>query len=73
MTTLIPEKERRVALLIPSAYQAQLLKHWADSTGRLKGSLALMLFEKGLEAAQTQGLIPQPIIDQLNNEFFTDQ
>jgi len=73
MTTLIPEKERRVVLLIPSAYQAQLFKSWADSTGRLRSSLALMLFEKGLEAAQTQGLIPQPIIDQVNTEFFTDQ
>ena len=72
MTTLIPDKERRVAIQIPSAYQALLLQRWADSTGRLKGSLLTMLFEKGLEAAQTQGLIPQPIIDQLNNEFFTN-
>ena len=69
----VSDTQRRVALQIPSAYQAQLLQRWADSTGRLKASLALMIFEKGLEAAQTQGLIPQPIINQVNNEFFTNQ
>ena len=72
-TQTASEKQRRVAIQIPSRYQALLLQRWADSTGRLKGSLLTMLFEKGLEAAQTQGLIPEPIIDQLNNEFFTDQ
>ena len=71
-TQTASEKQRRVAIQIPSRYQALLLQRWADSTGRLKGSLALMLFEKGLEIAQIQGLIPQPIIDQLNNEFFTN-
>ena len=73
MSTTISDAGRRMAFQIPSAYQAQLLQHWADSTGRPKASLALMLLEKGLEVAQTQGLIPQPIIDQVNTEFFTDQ
>ena len=73
MTAGTHDAERRVAFQIPSNYQAQLLKRWAYSTGRPKASLALMLFEKGLEAAQAQGVIPQPIIDQFNKEFFTDQ
>ena len=53
-TQTASEKQRRVAIQIPSRYQALLLQRWADSTGRLKGSLLTMLFEKGLEAAQAR-------------------
>ena len=67
---MLPDKDRRLVVSVPSSYQARLINLWASSIERPKSSLGLMIFEKGFEAVQAQGLIPQSVLNQVNDEFF---
>ena len=63
----------RCSCSIRSAYNARLLRVWSETTQTPFHTLGTNLLERGLENAITQGIIPAPVINQVNNEFFTNQ
>ena len=67
------KSEERCNCNIRSAYNARLLRVWSDTTQIPFSALGANLLERVLENAIAQGIIPAPVINQVNNEFFTDQ
>ena len=65
------KSEERCSCNIRSAYNARLLRVWSDTTQTPFSTLGANLLERGLENAIAQGIVPAPVINQVNNEFFT--
>jgi len=48
------------------------MRLWASSTGTPFSALGAQLLLRGLERAIADGIVPTPVIDQVNREFFND-
>jgi len=64
--------ETRINCNISSDYNARLLRLWSSSTGTPFSALGAQLLWRGLEQAIADGIVPTPVIDQVNREFFND-
>ena len=62
--------ETRVSCNISSDYNARLMRLWSSSTGTPFSALGAQLLWRGLEQAIADGIVPTPVIDQVNREFF---
>ena len=67
------KSEERCNCNIKSGYNARLLRVWSDTTKIPFSALGANLLERGLENAIAQGIVPSPVINQVNTEFFTNQ
>ena len=64
-------QNRRIAIQIPSDYQAALIEKWAKATNRPWSSMGSYLLERGLETALKEGIVPAEIVSSVNGDFFT--
>jgi hypothetical protein len=64
--------ETRVNCNISSKYHARLMRLWASSTGTPFSALGAQLLLRGLEQAIAEGVVPVPVLERVNHEFFDD-
>ena len=65
-------QNRRIALHVPSDYQAALIEQWSKATGRTVSNMGAYLLEKGLETALKEGIVPAEIVASVNGDFFSN-
>ena len=64
-------QNRRIAIQVPSDYQAALIEQWSKAANRPISSMGAYLLEKGLETALKEGIVPAAIVSSVNGQFFS--